>query len=180
MSGNLTVPEFKHAANTLDWRAAEMLKAIDRANDDRVSTTDIREATGLDNSQVRVRRENLAELDLIETEKKKQRSGVPMTYHSINRRGKSALRRGFLDQFDMGEPGDFDELVARIETVESRFDGIEAEIQSVRTRVEDLARNVESRLGGATSVDEDLEALREDIDELQERADRDTNGGLFS
>lgn len=170
----LTKTRTKQLADVLDWRAVEMLKLLNR-DGGWVSTSVVREETGMSNGQVRYRREKLKEYDLIETEQGHARGDAhPPTRHRLTKRGRKALQDHDLAGFFSlaSEPGTVDELLSRIGEIERGQAELQKEIRSVRGEIGDVRADLEERVGGVYGVGEQLDDLDDRLEELEAKAEQ--------
>lgn len=163
--------------NELDFRAVEMLRTI-AENGGSATTPEIRERTGLDNSQVRYRRQKLAELDLLtvsEGPPSASAHGSPPSNHELTDAANKALSAGLYSQMPAPEPGNFEELVeeltrlrTHIDRLHGRVDDIEHTVSEVRSDHEALRDEYEERIDGAENIGRRLNWLERHTENVKE------------
>lgn len=174
-------PHIPTLADELDHRAAEMLQAI-QENDHAATTTEIRDATNLDNNQVQYRRRKLKEHGLITVEDSRTHDNrIPPKRHRLTDKGEKALAAGLLDEFGTPEPGGFDELARQVARLTERVDDLAERVGDTESSVTNAHRKI-MRVGGDTARYSNRRPLDERIDELEEeieRLDKEKKGKRF-
>lgn len=170
------MPDLDRLANELDFRAVEMLRAI-AENGSAATTSEIRDVTGLDNSQVRYRRRKLEELELITVESGQETAGgtVPPKVHELTDTAAKALSAGLYSRMSAPEPGNFEELVeemVRVRThvtrLHERVDDLETDADELRNDYRALRDDYRDRIDGAENVGRRLNKLERDASTLKE------------
>lgn len=160
---------YESAAEDLDRGSVEMLLAIER-RDEPLTTTDLREVTGLTNDQVRYRRRKLEKKNLIKTETQERNGGRnPPKVHKLEKRGEVLVNKGIGDEFpSLAEPGDFDELRSAVVAFRDELRTLSARVDDLEDNLESHRENMERRVGGVTGVDEELQDIKERLDDIEE------------
>lgn len=160
-------PEVEGLADSLDWRAVQMLKTIDSRGE--ATTTSIRESTGMDNSQVRYRREKLVEHDLIDVyDGEPAGERTPPKMHALTETGQEVIDAGLYSAIQTHDVGSFDELVSRVEYLADELEEQREAIDDVRAEVSSLRRSFEHRVKDE-NVGERLEELENETERLNEK-----------
>ena len=170
--------------NELDFRAVEMLRAI-AENGSAATTSEIRDATGMDNSQVRYRRRKLTDLGLITVSQPAaaDSNGVPPKEHELTDTANKALSAGLYSRMPAPEPGNFEEMVEEltrlrtaVDQLRGRVDEIEHTVSEVKGDYQQLRDDYQDRIDGAENVGRRLnrlerhtENVKESVQELDEK-----------
>lgn len=162
-----------------------MLRAIAEHGDE-ATTSEIRDVTGLSNSQVAYRRDKLRERDLIEV-----RTGdptgerTPPKSHALTPAARSYIDAGLFELYDAPVTGDVNQLSTQVNHLRDRVDDVSETVDRLDERVEKMEADLNARVGtggevreatnGATLADavralqSELSNIREEVTELEER-----------
>ena len=134
-----------------------MLRAVDDRGGE-ATTSEIREVTGLSNSQVAYRRQKLREFGLIEVRTGEPTgSRTPPKSHSLTSSARSHVDAGLFELADAPVTSDVTQL--------------STQVNHLRDRVDDLAETVDRLEEGLTALEYALDARVGDDDEVRETAD---------
>lgn len=162
-----------------------MLRAIAEAGDE-ATTSEIRDVTGLSNSQVAYRRDKLRDRDLIEVETGEPTGGrTPPKAHSLTEAARSYVDAGLFEVYDPPVTGDVNQLSTQVNHLRDRVDEIDETVERLGERIEKVEADVTARVGttydvrkatdGATLAEgvgllrSNLEDVREELGELEDR-----------
>lgn len=170
---HVAMPDLDRLENELDFRSVEMLRAI-AENGSTATTSEIRDTTGLDNSQVRYRRRKLADVGLLEVSQPQSVGGgtLPPKEHTLTETGTEALSAGLYSRFQAPDPETFDELVEEVtrlrsyvNTLRDDLDGLEEQFES---ECDANRRRFKSVNEAFKEMRADLEEVDESVEELQQ------------
>ena len=162
-----------------------MLRAIFQC-DDEATTTEIRDITGLSNSQVAYRREKLQEYGLIEVHTGEPTgSRTPPKSHSLTASAQSHIEAGLFDLYNPPVTSDVEELSTQVNHLRDRIDDLEETMDLLNERINKVNADLNTRIGNHAEVQEttdgeniasvvselqsELAELQEDVFELEER-----------
>lgn len=162
-----------------------MLRAI-AENGDEATTSEIRDVTGLSNSQVAYRRDKLRAQDLIEVRTGEPTGGrTPPKSHSLTATAQSFIDAGLFELYDPPVTGDVNQLSTQVNHLRERVDDIAETVERLDERIEKMEADFTVRVGTADEVreattgtnladcvsqlQEDLVDIREEVAELEER-----------
>lgn len=180
----------------LDPKSIDVLRAI-AERDGEATTSEIRDVTGLSNSQVAYRREKLEEYGLISIGTGDPTGDrTPPKVHALTESARSHIEAGLFELYNAPVTSDVEQLSTQANHLRDRVDELSETMGSVETRVtrlEKLHAHLDEHLGTPKEVREATEAeetmatalcdlrtelseLREEVTELDERK---KDKGLF-
>ena len=166
-----------------------MLRAIVEC-DGEATTSEIRDVTGLSNSQVAYRRTKLEEFELIEVRSGEPTgSRTPPKVHVLTETARTHVDAGLFDLYSVPVTSDVEQLGTQFNHLRDRVDELTRAIERLEETVEAMQDDYERRIGtpgevreatdGRTlayalstiqdEVDELDEELREELEELDDR-----------
>jgi len=175
----------------LDPKSIDALRAISE-QDGRATTSEIRDATGLSNSQVAYRRDKLEEYDLISVATGDPTGErTPPKVHALTESAQSHIESGLFDLYNAPVTGDVEQLSTQANHLRDRVDDLSETMEHVERRVTRLDSRLEKLnahldlLGEPEEIREttdgetvastmgdlrrELEGLRADVSELDDR-----------
>lgn len=162
-----------------------MLRAIYKC-DEEATTTEIRNVTGLSNSQVAYRREKLQEYGLIAVQTGEPiGSRTPPKSHSLTASARSHIDDGLFDRYNVPVTSDVEQLSTQVNHLRDRVDDLAETVEHLDESIENLNADLNARVGNqveiqkategekmanvVSTIQNDLESLREEVSELEER-----------
>lgn len=175
-----------------------MLRAIDDC-DGAATTTEIRDVTGLSNSQVAYRRDKLVAYDLITTSTGEPTgSRTPPTVHELTETAHTHVDAGLFELYNPPVTADVEQLSTQYNHLRDRVDANEADLERIAETVEGLTARVDrleqtlegvsaelnDRVGTSSEVaaatddslasvvselESELESVRDELADLDER-----------
>lgn len=162
-----------------------MLRAISE-RDEEATTPEIRNVTGLRNSQVAYRREKLREYGLIEVRTGEPTGArTPPKSHSLTDSARSLIDAGLLELSDAPVTSDVKQLSTQVNHLRDRVNDLTETVERLDESITKLNADLSARLGDSDEVREatdgtnvastvsdlrtDLTELREEVTELEER-----------
>ncbi|MFC6719097.1 hypothetical protein ACFQGT_07340 [Natrialbaceae archaeon GCM10025810] len=146
-----------------------MLRAIFNCGDE-ATTTEIRDMTGLSNSQVAYRREKLREYGLIDVRTGEPTgSRTPPKCHSLTPSAQSHIEAGLFDLYNPPVTSDVEQLSSQVNHLRDRIDELDETITLLEERLQRLQSTLNLRVGNHAEVHEatDGEKIVNVITELQ-------------
>lgn len=162
-------PDVDALSSELDWPAIQILRRLDGA-DAPVTTTEIREATGLGNQRVKYRRERLHELGLInvgDAEECPDHYPHPPKVHELTTKGRKAIAEGLVAAAPAPVPKDFDDLSALAQTLHKNLRAMEHDIDRLDDSIEDRRMEMQGNRDAIKQVAERVEELVERVGDLE-------------
>ena len=176
----------------LDPKSIDTLRAI-AEHDGRATTSEIRDVTGLSNSQVAYRRDKLEAYGLISiTTGDPTGERTPPKVHVLTESARSHIESGLFELYNAPVTGDVKQLSTqanhlrdRVDDLSETMEHVERRVARLDSRLEKLNAHLDEQLGepedlrAATEEEtmasvmgelrSELEALRADVSELDER-----------
>lgn len=159
-------PDIDELASELDWAALQVLRELEGA-DDGLTTTDLREATGLGNKRVAHRRERLTDLDLVDVDDAEEYPNHypnPPKVHTLTEKGEVALSRGLLAAGPAPVPEDFEEIAELVQSLHN-------DLRSVDRTSDEAAERSNANQGEVRRLKRSVNQLAERVDDLADRLD---------
>ena len=175
----------QHLLEELDPKSVDMLRAIDDRGGE-ATTPEIREVTGLSNSQVAYRREKLREFGLIDVRTGEPTgSRTPPKSHSLTPSARSHVEAGLFELADVPVTSDVTQLSTQINHLRGRVDQLAETVDRLEEGLAALNHELDARVGADDEVREtadgstmasavqvlqaDVADLRKEVSELDER-----------
>jgi hypothetical protein len=175
-------PDVDELADALDWAALQVLRELEGV-DDGLTTTDLREATGLGNKRVAHRRERLTDLDLVEVEDAEEYPDHyphPPKVHSLTEKGEVALSRGLLAAGPAPVPDDFEEIASLVQSLHNDLRSVERTSDQAAERANDNWGEVKQLKRSVRELAERVEDLGDRLDDHDERLEQKRDKSRFS
>lgn len=169
----------------LDPKSIDMLRAI-AENSGEATTPEIRNVTGLSNSQVAYRRDKLRDCGLIEVRTGEPTgSRTPPKSHSLTAAGQSHIDAGLFELSNPPVTSDVEQVSTQVNHLRDRVDDLTEAVDRLNESIENMSTDLNERVGtdaefreatdGVTmasamiALQTDLEELQEEVAELEER-----------
>ena len=154
-----------------------MLRAIVECDGD-ATTSEIRDVTGLSNSQVAYRRSKLEEFGLIEVRAGEPTgSRTPPKVHSLTETARTHVDAGLFDLYSVPVTSDVEQLGTQFNHLRDRVDELTVAIERLEETVEAMQDDYDRRIGTAGEVREAtdgrtlayaMSTIPDEVDDLDE------------
>ncbi len=169
----------------LDAKSIDMLRAI-AEHDDAATTSEIRNVTGLTNSQVAYRRNKLDDYGLISVRTGDSNgSRTPPKVHVLTPTARSHVESGLFERYNAPVTSDVEQLSTQVNHLHDRVDDLAEEISELEECIENVNAALNARVGTpvewseatdgeqlvsvVSSLEAEVAELRAEVDELDER-----------